>query len=56
MTDTYKGNPNLKGAGQELSFTMKAQGCILDILLEIELETGQRFTEKIFIPRAIKSY
>ena len=41
---------------QELVFTINAEGCVLDILLEIELETGQRFTEKIFIPRAIKSY
>ena len=41
---------------KELVFTINAEGCVLDILLEIELETGQRFTEKIFIPRAIKSY
>ena len=40
----------------ELVFTINEEGCILDILLEIELETGQRFTEKIFIPRAIRSY
>jgi hypothetical protein len=45
-----------KPEGQELVFTINAEGCVLDILLEIELEDGTRFTEKIFIPRAIKSY
>ena len=45
-----------KPQGQELVFTIKAEGSVLDILLEIELEDGARFTEKIFIPRAIISY
>ena len=52
----YEGKGGESEGGQELSFTINAEGCVLDILLEIELETGQRFTEKIFIPRAIKSY
>ena len=38
---------------KDITFTILAKGCYLDILLEIELEAGERFTEKIFIPRAI---
>ena len=36
-----------------ITFKVLAKGCYLDILLEIELEAGERFTEKIFLPRAI---
>ena len=38
---------------KDITFKVLAKGCYLDILLEIELEAGERFTEKIFIPRAI---
>ena len=38
---------------KDITFTILAKGCYLDILLEIELEAGERFTEKIFLPRAI---
>ena len=37
----------------DLTFTILAKGCYLDVLLEIELEGGSRFTEKIFLPRII---
>ena len=39
----------------DLTFTILAKGCYLDVLLEIELEGGSRFTEKIFIPRIMTS-
>ncbi len=38
---------------KDLTFTILDQGCYLDVLLEIELEGGSRFTEKIFLPRII---
>ena len=38
---------------KDITFKVLAKGCYLDILLEIELEAGERFTEKIFLPRAI---
>ena len=40
---------------KDLTFTILAKGCYLDVLLEIELEGGSRFTEKIFIPRIMTS-
>ena len=40
---------------QDLVFTINNDGCWLDIGLEIELEEGSRFTESLFIPRAISS-
>jgi len=40
---------------KDLTFTINNNGCWLDVGLEIELEEGSRFTEKIFIPRVISS-
>ena len=40
---------------QDLVFTINNTGCWLDIALEIELEEGSRFTESLFIPRAIST-
>jgi len=38
---------------QDFVFSITADQCFLDILLEIELEGGRRFTEKVFFPRAL---
>ena len=40
---------------QEFVFSITDNRCYLDIQLEIELEGGQRFTEKVFFPRAIST-
>ena len=38
---------------QDFVFSITADQCFLDILLEIELEGGRRFTEKVFFPKAL---
>ena len=40
---------------KDLVITINNNGCFLDISLEIELEEGSRFTESIFLPRAIST-
>ncbi len=40
---------------QELIFQVVDDRCFIDIQLEIELEGGRRFTEKVFFPRAIST-
>ncbi len=39
-----------KDEAKDITFEIKHRFCSLDILLEIQLSAGQRFTEKIFIP------